>query len=158
MGRLEERIAKNLVDLIQIFRIMRTRAGSEGIKPMDPQYTVMGILLHEDLPISEIGSRLCRSKPNMTALIGKLLREGKVKRVPDREDRRITRIAITRKGELAMEERTGIVKECIKKNLSGLPRQDLERFCSSLESVNEIVLKVSRDRMGRYRIGRDKHD
>jgi DNA-binding MarR family transcriptional regulator len=146
MGQLEERIAGNLVDLMQIFRIMRTRAGSEGIKPMDPQYTVMGILLHEDLPISEIGSRLCRSKPNMTALIGKLLREGKVKRVPDRKDRRITRIAITRKGEQAMEKRKAIVKECIKKNLSGIRKRDLERFCSSLETVNEIALKVARDR------------
>jgi DNA-binding MarR family transcriptional regulator len=146
MGQLEERIAGNLVDLMQIFRIMRTRAGSEGIKPMDPQYTVMGILLHEDLPISEIGSRLCRSKPNMTALIGKLLREGKVKKVPDRKDRRITRIAITKKGEQTMEKRKAIVKGCIKKNLSGLPRKELERFCSSLETVNEIALKVARDR------------
>lgn len=149
--QLEERVSENLARLIGIFHIMRNRGCGDGVKPpaLDPQYYIMGFLLEEELPISEIGRRLQRSKPNMTAIIGKLLHEGKVRRISDRKDRRVTRISITRKGRLAMRERKKAVKAAIRRNLAPLSRRDKERLCSSLEVVNEMAQRLGSDKHGR---------
>jgi DNA-binding MarR family transcriptional regulator len=140
--RLEERISKSLVGLIRIYYIMRNRSG-KGAKspPFDPQYYILGFLMKDGLPISEIGRRLQRSKPNMTALINRLIKEGKVRKSQDARDKRISRITITNKGREAMERRTKEVMGCIKQNLAPLERKDLERLCESLETVNEIARK-----------------
>jgi DNA-binding MarR family transcriptional regulator len=144
-SHLEERIARNLTKLIQVFRLMRDRHGYGAGKPLplDPQFCALGFLLHDELPISEIGRRLQRSKPSMTAIIGKLLRQGKVRRVPDRKDRRVTLIAITDKGRAAMEERAEAIRGRMKENLAVLSDAEKRRLCRSLETVNEIAGKVS---------------
>jgi DNA-binding MarR family transcriptional regulator len=133
-----------MVGLIRIYHIMRNRSG-KGAKPppMDPQYPILGFLMREDLPISEIGERLQRSKPNMTAIIGKLLTEGKIRKKQDSRDRRITLISITSKGRHAMERRTKEVMECIKANMMPLARSDQERLAAALETINEIAKKTS---------------
>jgi DNA-binding MarR family transcriptional regulator len=150
-AQIEERIARNMVDLIRVFHIMRNRGRDEGVKPppMDPQYYILRFLLHEDLPISEIGRRLQRSKPNMSAIIGKMLRDGTVRKARDMRDLRVARIVITARGRRALEKRMGHVKSCIKSNLARLGKADKERLNSSLEIVNTIAQKVSKDADGR---------
>ena len=139
-----EKIAEDMVALIRIFHIMKNRAGGAGVKPppMEPQYWILGFLVKEDLPISEIGRRLQRSKPNMTALVDKLMVEGKVKRLADKEDRRIVRISVTEKGKRFLEDRKRDVKESIKQNLSRLDDKELETLCDSLGKVNRIITKI----------------
>jgi DNA-binding MarR family transcriptional regulator len=145
-SQLEGRIARSLTDLIQVFRLMRDKHGYAQGKPlpMDPHFCTLGLLLHGDLPISEIGRRLQRSKPNMTGIIGRLLREGKIRKVDDKKDKRITLIAITKKGRKAMDERTALIRERMKDNLSILSDAEKEKLCASLEVVNSIANKVSK--------------
>lgn len=140
-----ERIAGQLVELIGVFNIMRNReAARRGeSRPFDPHYMILCILMHESLPISEIGKRLHRSRPNMTALIGRLIEEGKVRREHDAKDRRIVRVAITRKGRQFVEERRRVVRSNIKRNISSLGQKDQEILCSSLENVTRITKRMS---------------
>ena len=141
---LDERIARNLTDLIQIFRIERDRGHCIKPHPMDPHYCVLGFLLHGDLSISEIGMKLQRSKPNMSAIISRLLREGKIRKVADHADRRVMRISITGKGRLTIAQRMRNIRKHIKDNLTVLDKRDKERLCASLEIVNEMARKVSK--------------
>lgn len=143
-----ERIAENLFSLIQIFHIMRDRnIAARGTKPvpMEPGYPALCFLMREDLSISELGRRLQRSKPNMTSIIDRLEREGKVRRIASESDRRVSMIRITQEGKKSIERRKTIVKECIKRNLSRLDRAEQDVFCRSLENVNAIAEKLSRD-------------
>ena len=142
-----ERIAESLFSLIQIFHIMKDKGNASSVRPppLDPAYPVLWFLSHERLPISELGRRLQRSKPNMTAIIDKLESEGKVRRGAGKTDRRIVMIEITPKGRRAIEKRKMIVKESIKSRISGLGPSEREVFCSSLENVNRIAMKLSRD-------------
>src|SRR5580765_2371155 len=53
----------------------------------------------EPLTLSELASRVCCVRPNMTQLIDRLEAEGLVRRIDDSGDRRIVRAALTRLGE-----------------------------------------------------------
>ncbi len=148
-SHLEERIARNLTDLVQVFRLIRDSHGYGAGKPipLDPHYCTLGFLQHGELPISEIGLRLQRSKPNMTAIVGRLLREGKVRKAGDRKDRRVSLVAITRKGRKALEERAETARGRIKENLSALGEGDKRRLLASLETINGIARRLSRKRL-----------
>jgi len=142
-----ERIAESLFSLIQIFHIMRDKGKSCKARPppLDPDYPVLWFLSHEKLPISELGRRLQRSKPNMTAIIDKLESDGKVRRGAGKTDRRLVMIEITQKGRRAIDEKRKIVKESIKRKIAGLEPRERKVFCESLENVNRIAMKLSRD-------------
>jgi DNA-binding MarR family transcriptional regulator len=53
----------------------------------------------EPLTLSELASRVCCVRSNMTQLVDRLEAEGLVRRIYDSGDRRIVRAAITRLGE-----------------------------------------------------------
>ncbi|VVB98282.1 MarR family protein [uncultured archaeon] len=134
-----EKIAENMISIARAFFVMRMR--EQGVKPPshDPSYWVMGMLPRRGLPISEIGRRLSRSKPSMTALIDKLIREGRVRRVPDKLDRRVTNIVLTEKGKQFMQCKKCLVRDIISANLSHLGPRKLEKLRSALEEANSII-------------------
>ena len=104
---------------------------------------VLGMLQHLGiLPVSEIGRRLCISKPHMTSLINMMAEQGLVKRQPDKIDRRIINIMITSKGCSFMDESRKMLKENIKKNLSSLSNSDVQLLASSLENIRKVLLKL----------------
>lgn len=113
------------------------------IKPMKSHFQVLGILKkYGTLPTSEIGKRLCISKPNMTALIDKLIEEGKVERVQNKCDRRIVDIAITKQGRAFLVKQKNIAKGLMKKNLTQLNDKDLDALYKSLESIKLVLSKI----------------
>jgi DNA-binding MarR family transcriptional regulator len=79
----------------------------------------------------------------MTALIGKLIREGLVVRVQEKTDQRIIRVELTEKGRKFIDERKKIAKEAIRANLEPLAEQDLNELCESLEKINRIIAKLN---------------
>jgi len=106
-------------------------------------YAVLGILMHSGvLPMSELGRRLGLSKPHMTSLIDVMVNEGLVKRQPDKKDRRIINIIITKKGCAFLHNSRKMLKENLKKNLSSLSSSDCELLANSLENIRKILLKL----------------
>ncbi|MFN7991109.1 MAG: MarR family transcriptional regulator [Candidatus Micrarchaeia archaeon] len=138
-------IAEDAVLLMRIFFLMRMR--DKGVKPppYDPEYWMMWLLDHEELPMSEIGRRLHRSKPSMTALVDKLISQGMVRRKPDKDDRRVVRIAMTEMGKRHMRGRREQAKQSFIRSLSRLDEKDCARLGESLAEVNRIVSKIRSD-------------
>lgn len=48
---------------------------------------------------TELAGKLGLSKPSVTAIVGKLVEKGYVRTVPDKEDKRSSRILLTRRGD-----------------------------------------------------------
>jgi DNA-binding MarR family transcriptional regulator len=119
----------------------------QGKKPItrDPEYVILSVLITENLPISEIGRRLHRSKPGMSALIGRLLREGKVRRIPLEEDRRVTMIAITEKGRETIQAKRAELRERIRGILSPLSDKEVGRIDACLVELNTIIARLRMD-------------
>ena len=94
------------------------------------------------LPMSEIGRMVYISKSNMTSLIDKLVENGLAERLPDKNDRRVINITITNKGkDLLMNWRKHSNTD-IKRNLSTLSEEDLEKFDESIKNIKTILLKM----------------
>lgn len=138
------KIADSLISMIYVSQVLRNRSEKLGIKrpTADPHYWIMAVLQEESLPISEIGRRLQKSKQNMTALVDKLIEEGKVERKPDAKDRRVVRIRLTAKGSRFMKESRNLIKENVKRNLAHLSEDDLRVFCTSLENLSKVAPKI----------------
>ena len=96
-----------------------------------------------EISMSEIGEKLYISKPNVTTLIDKLIKEGLAERLPDKQDRRIIKIRLTKKGSSFVEKNKKIFREHINEKLLILSEEELERFVSSLRTFSEMLTKIS---------------
>jgi DNA-binding MarR family transcriptional regulator len=138
-----EKIVDNLTLMVQIFQLMKNVHSNAGVRPVvDPYQWTLIFLSGENMTMSELGQRLCRSKPNMTVIINRLIADGLVKRLDDLSDRRIVIVAITNQGRDFIAEKKQEMKESLKKNLILLEERDLSSLCTALEEVNRIILKV----------------
>ncbi len=102
------------------------------------------ILLQQQkaMPISEIGKQLLISPSNMTPLIDKLIDEDLVVRRPDKKDRRVINVAITRRGLEHLEALKKARMDSFKTKLSNLSDDDLSLLLSSLQNILKVVAKV----------------
>jgi DNA-binding MarR family transcriptional regulator len=134
-------ISENLVRVVMAIMAVYKKESKEKPFVHDPAYMILGILLWKDMPISEIGSKLCRSKPSMTALIDKMIEDGLVKRIDDKEDRRIINISITDRGRTMMRRKKEKMKEILKNNLENLEKEDIKKMDVALEEIVSILKK-----------------
>ncbi len=134
----EERIAEGMLGLVRVFYMIRLRERGLRAPINDPSYWALWFLQDGDLPISELGRRLDRSKPSMTALIDKLARMKMARRVRDRRDGRVSLVSITPSGREFLDRKRAGIKESIKKAIAQLDESDIDRLCSSLGEAGRI--------------------
>jgi DNA-binding MarR family transcriptional regulator len=101
------------------------------------------LILRDSQPISTIGGLLGISKPNMTAVIDRLIAYGYVERRPSTEDRRIIDISVTTEGRRYMEACKTEACESVRKRLSTLSTEDIDSLCASLENIRLTLMKLS---------------
>ena len=94
------------------------------------------------MPISEIGKQLLISPSNMTPLIDKLIDEDLVVRHPDKKDRRVINVAITRRGLEHLDALYKAKLDSFKTKLSNLSDDDLSLLLSSLQNILKVIAKV----------------
>ncbi|MGD0709695.1 MAG: MarR family transcriptional regulator [Bacteroidales bacterium] len=107
-------------------------------------YYVLHLLAREgELSMTEIGERLFISKPNVTTLIDKLIENGFTERLPDKQDRRIIKIRVTKKGMSLIEKSKKSFCDQVKKKLLTLSQEELNRLFASFQTIKEILYKLS---------------
>jgi DNA-binding MarR family transcriptional regulator len=139
-----ETIVENITGMIRLFHLAKSDAHENGIKflPFDPHHWTLLYLQKQNLTMSDLGKKLLRSRPNMTAIIDKLITEGFVKRLPDEKDRRITWITLTDEGRKFIKGKKLEVKEALKQNLASLSSDDLNELGNLLEQTNRLIIKI----------------
>lgn len=95
------------------------------------------------LSMSKIGEILYVSKPYVTSLVDRLSSLGLVERAPSRQDRRVTRIALTDKGRQFLAEHKEELRTSIKSRLFNLPAQELAELSVSLQKMRRIMPQIS---------------
>lgn len=92
--------------------------------------------------ISDIASMLAISKPNMTPIIDKLIKEDLVYRKEDPNDRRKIRIDLTEKAHnLALEHKKRL-KESLLSKISTLSEEDLFKMSDLVSQLTNIIIKL----------------
>ena len=144
---MDDKKLEDIADRLHLFlpffyrKVMTWHKNSDGLNAV--HYMIMGILMSEDsMSMSELGRRICMSKPGMTFVTDRLINDGKLERTDDPKDRRIINVSLTQDGKAFMRKHRIEEKEEMKKNLSKLGDDDLEALCASLDKIKEIVTKI----------------
>jgi len=95
------------------------------------------------LSMSVIGKILSMPKPNVTALVDKLITDKLIERLPDKQDRRIIHIQLKKKGNNLIEFMKKTMQENIKLKLMDLSDKELMLLSSSLQNVKNILSKIT---------------
>jgi len=144
----EEKLNRMVDDLYLFFPLFRKKLFKYKKNLMQKKiphsyYHILKVLKKQgELPMSEIGRLVYISKSNMTSLIDKLVEEGLVERLPDKNDRRVINIALTDKGKDLLRNWRKHSNNEIKMNLSTLSDEDLEKFYNSVENIKDILLRM----------------
>ena len=98
-----------LADQLHLFlplfykKVMAWHKDSEGLNP--GHYIILGTLMNcGSMSMSDLGRRVCASKPGMTFLTERLIKEGKLERKYDEKDRRIIHVSLTTEGIAFMKK------------------------------------------------------
>ncbi|RDC48246.1 MarR family transcriptional regulator [Acinetobacter sp. RIT592] len=112
--------------------------------PLPPSHVkvIFYLLNNGSSSISDIASNLEISKPNMTPIIDKLLRDDLVQRTEDPNDRRIVRIALTQKALDISAEHKRRLKESLFTKLSTLSNDDLIQMQDLVSQLTNIIVKL----------------
>lgn len=137
------RAADALLALIPLYSktVIRHRPPITGIQ-LAQFHTLRVLMKNESLTMSEIGNRLYISRPYMTRLADAMIADGQVERQMDPSDRRVIRLAITEKGKKYLHQSLSLFKKDLKKNLTGLNDDDVEKLCAALEDTYRIFSKL----------------
>jgi DNA-binding MarR family transcriptional regulator len=108
-----------------------------------PQYNILRILRGEDkpLPILEIGNRMVRVVPGITALIDRLEEAGLVCRQRCTQDRRVIYVAITEKALQVLGAIDDPLAGLMKRMLGCLSGTEHLELIRSLERIREHLKK-----------------
>jgi len=114
---------------------------NSGITP-GAYYCMMYLKKCNSLSMSDLGKMLLISKPNVTALVNKLIAKGLAVRSPDKQDRRIIMIRLSSKGVQFIEKNNKKYMNQIIAKLMSLSDSELELLFVSLQHVKEILSKL----------------
>ena len=105
-------------------------------------FLLMTLKKNGKLSMSEIGKLLSMPKPNVTALVDKLILDKLIERLSDKQDRRIINIQLTKKGNKLIEAKKKSIHEHIKQKLMILTEKELLQLSTSLQNVKNILTKI----------------
>ena len=129
-------------------RIIRSKITKVALANIEVSLTplhfeIMMLLAEEGgLPVVEIGKRLVLAKAHMTQLVDKLVEKEIVVRESDPNDRRVTRICLTKSGKKCLESVRSRVGGALEKALLSLSEKDIEDLSVSLGKIRHILPKM----------------
>jgi DNA-binding MarR family transcriptional regulator len=140
-----DRISENILMFFPLFYKNILKLGNKNTRKnlLNMQLRMLIMLTHAGpMQPSEIGIRMGISKPNVSALVDKLIVLGYVERRPDEVDRRVIHVAITARGRRFETGRLQMVRKGIQNNLSGLSHDELDSLNTALETFKKIISKM----------------
>lgn len=110
-----------------------------------PQWMALGCIGRggiEGITHSELGSRLMLSKAPITGVVDRLERAGYVMRVPDPNDRRISRVVATEMGNQKWETVRVHLREMAAEHCGCLSEKEQHQFLALLERLLDTVARA----------------
>lgn len=101
---------------------------------------VLHALADGALPLGDLAERLCCGRSNMTASIDRLERDGWVRRMADRADRRVTRAELTDAGRAAYREAVAAMASLEQELVERLGPTALRRVERGLNDLDRVLM------------------
>lgn len=120
--RKQSRGGKNRPDLFSVLRLETLHYVAEKGNPL----------------MREVADYFCITSPSATSLINPLVKSGALKRMADKNDRRIIHLSITSKGRKILEKGFNKINSRMRKILIKLSVKEQENFIKILEKLSKI--------------------
>ncbi len=92
---------------------------------------------------TEIAQWTDRNVSATTMIVGRMDKDGLVKRIRDTDDRRLVRVIITEKGQNILDKATVIAWGLIQEILSGISTEDMQTLADLLEKIRQKAFEYS---------------
>jgi len=96
------------------------------------------IQTEEDIPMKKVADFFHITPPSATALVDNLAKAGMIKRIPDKKDRRLTKLIITTKGKNFLEKGQKEIFIKVKKVLSCLTENEQDQMLKIYQKIINI--------------------
>lgn len=139
-------IVENLVSIVPIIAKTYSRAVRSKTDFTPGELFTLGALAHhEKLTMTGIGLHLSVPKPQVTALVDKLIKNELAERLYDSNDRRIIYIQLTQKGREVFSKTKKIIGAEIKERIELLDNEKLSILQRSSKEVKTILVEIMKD-------------
>ncbi|WP_416827127.1 MarR family winged helix-turn-helix transcriptional regulator [Ectobacillus polymachus] len=137
-----DHIVDNLLSLVPLFY---RKFMFHDHKHMPQSHTQVLLLLHEHdvLTVSEIGKRLCISRPNMTPLLNKLIDEDLIHRHNSENDRRVLIVSLTDNGKSFVDQYKQYIMDKMQESFQDIKDNELAKLDESLQTLQSFISKLS---------------
>lgn len=137
-----DHIVDNLLSLVPLFY---RKFMFHDHKHMPQSHTQVLLLLHEHdvLTVSEIGKRLCISRPNMTPLLNKLIDEELINRHNSENDRRVLIVSLTDNGRDFVNQYKQYIMDKMRESFQDIKDNELAKLDESLQTLQSFISKLS---------------
>jgi DNA-binding MarR family transcriptional regulator len=108
------------------------------------QYTVLVTVKYREAPvrITDIARWTERSTNSVTMIVDRMVKAGLVRRVRDRNDRRVVKVVITSKAESALKPANIAAMEFFRQVMSPLSHEDAQTFAGMFKMMNYKMLEL----------------
>jgi len=128
-------IRRNWYKIMRIYNI--EAAKQNGTMPM--AYALLSIDLEEGTPSTSLGPIMGMESRSLTRILKKMEEENVIKRVQDKNDKRITRIILTKKGKEKREQSRLAVIQFNQVIQSKLNESERKNFFQIMNKINDII-------------------
>lgn len=101
-------------------------------------HTIEAIGMYVPRTMSEVANDLSITVGTLTIAISNLVKKGYVQRQRSEQDRRVVKIALTKKGKLAFRVHKKFHSDMVKATVEGLNPEEEGILTSALEKLNEF--------------------
>ena len=122
----------------KIMRIYNLEAAKQNAT-MPMAYALLNIDMEEGTPSTSLGPIMGMESRSLTRILKKMEKEGVIKRVQNKNDKRVTRIVLTKKGRDKREQsRLAVIRfnTVVQNNLSENERKN---FFQIMNKINDII-------------------
>lgn len=141
MNRTINVINELLVESFNDILVIEQTALKEGVfKDMSitEMHTIEAIGMYVPRTMSEVANDLSITVGTLTIAISNLVKKGYVERQRSEQDRRVVKIALTKKGKLAFRVHKKFHSDMVKATVEGLNPEEEGILTSALEKLNEF--------------------
>jgi DNA-binding MarR family transcriptional regulator len=122
----------------KIMRIYNNEAAKQNAT-MSMAYILLSIDPDEGTPSTSLGPRMGMESRSLTRILKKMEEEGAIKRVQDKNDKRITRIVITKKGRGKRDQSRLAVIQLNETIQNKLTKEERNGFFQVMNKIHDVL-------------------
>lgn len=136
----QENVSYQIVEIFPlILRFLHSemRASAGGMGPS--HFQLLGMLARRSCNLSEIAERQSVTMATISNSVNILVDRGWIQRIPVSHDRRMVRVVLTPTGKEVLDENQQRLENQVKKRLSELSTEDLDKLIYGLQILKRVL-------------------